>query len=142
MIGNAAFQAQYAKEASESDFHRFYLKIFPSENLETMTLLTACLEVACNSDAGLRDYGAEFIQEFVKGSTDGARNTLSLPKRLFNLMTSPSSTNRFRAYLMLLNVSFFQRGISSEMSEVDHPSIGTHSGLSYNAPTLCDSWED
>lgn len=182
MIGNAAFQAQYTKEASESDFHKLYLKIFPvmlrlaidpdqvardmyrllysqiihwltnnaqSENLETMALLTTCLEAACNSDAGLRDYGAECIQEFVKWSikqssrsTDGARNIKSLIKRLYNLMTSPSSTNRFGASLVFNRIYRLFREesvlvneytieilgqlfVSLKMSEVDHPSIGT-----------------
>lgn len=182
MIGNAAFQAQYTKEASESDFHKLYLKIFPvmirlaidpdqvardmyrllytqiihwltnnaqSENLETMALLTTCLEAACNTDAGLRDYGAECIQEFVKWSikqssrsTDGARNIKSLLKRLYNLMTSPSSTNRFGASLVFNRIYRLFREeavlvneyaieilgqlfVSLKMSEVDHPSIGT-----------------
>lgn len=182
MIGNAAFQAQYTKEASESDFHKIYLKIFPvmirlaidpdqvardmyrllyfqtihwltnnaqSENLETMALLSTCLEAACNTDAGLRDYGAECIQEFVKWSikqssrsTDGARNIKSLLKRLYNLMTSPSSTNRFGASLVFNRIYRLFREesvlvneytieilgqlfVSLKMSEVDHPSIGT-----------------
>lgn len=120
-----------------------------SENPETMALLTTCLEAACNTDAGLRDYGAECIQEFVKWSikqtsrsTDAAMNIKSLLKRLYNLMTSPSSTNRFGASLVFNRIYRLFREesvlvheytleilgqlfISLKMSESDHPSIGT-----------------
>ncbi|KAI8057472.1 hypothetical protein BDF21DRAFT_319929, partial [Thamnidium elegans] len=120
-----------------------------SENPETMALLTTCLEAACNTDAGLRDYGAECIHEFVKWSikqtsrsSDAAMNIKSLLKRLYNLMTSPNSTNRFGASLVFNRIYRLFREesvlvneytleilgqlfISLKMSETDHPSIGT-----------------
>lgn len=182
MIGNAATKARDSKTATESDFHKLYLHVFPvmlrlaidpdqvardmyrllfsqiihwltnnmySENPETIALLQTCLEAACNTDVGRRDYAAECIQEFVKWSikqssrsTDAATNISSLLKRLYNLMSNPSPTKRFGASLVFNRVYrlFRQEAslvskytleilghlfVSLKMAEVDHPSIGT-----------------
>lgn len=120
-----------------------------SENPETMALLQTCLDAACSADAGLRDYGAECIREFVKWSikqtsrsTDGAMNIKSLLKRLYNLMSNSNSTKRlgaalvfnriyrlFREESVLVNEYTLeilgQLFLSLKLAEADHPSIGT-----------------
>ncbi|KAI8352478.1 hypothetical protein EDC96DRAFT_546617 [Choanephora cucurbitarum] len=120
-----------------------------SENTETVTLLQALLEASCSTDAGLRDYGAECIQEFVKWSikqtsrsSEGADNIRSLLRRLYNLMASPSVSKRFGAALVFNRiyrlfreeeklVKIFtieilgQLFLSLKIAENDHPSVGT-----------------
>ena len=120
-----------------------------SENPETMALLQTCLDAACSKDAGLREYGAECIQEFVKWSikqtsrsTDGAMNIKSLLKRLYNLMSNPNSTKRLGASLVFNHIYRLFREepvlvneytleilgqlfLSLKIAEADHPSIGT-----------------
>ncbi|KAG0763147.1 hypothetical protein G6F62_000892 [Rhizopus arrhizus] len=182
MIGNSALQVKDTKESRESNYHKFYLRLFPImlrlaidpdqvardmyrllnsqvihwftnnahyENPETTALLQACLKAACNSDASLRDYGAECIQEFVKWSikqtsrsTDGAQNIKSLLKRLYNLMSHPSAIQRFGAALVFNRIYRLFREeatlvneytiellgqllLSLKLAHSDHPSIGT-----------------
>jgi hypothetical protein len=120
------------------------------ENPETIALLEACLEAACDTNAGLRDYGADCVQEFAKWSIkqssskskNNPMNIKSLLKRLYNFMTNPNSSKRFGASLVfnriyrlfreeeslieeytleILGQLFF----SLKLSESDHPSIGT-----------------
>ncbi|KAI9251049.1 hypothetical protein BY458DRAFT_444504 [Sporodiniella umbellata] len=119
------------------------------ENPETTALLKSCLHAACDSDASLREYGAECIQEFVRWSikqtsrsTDGAQNIKSLLKRLYNLMSHPSSTQRLgstlvfnRIYRLFREESTLvseytiellgQLFLSLKLADSDHPSIGT-----------------
>jgi DNA-dependent protein kinase catalytic subunit len=182
MIGNSAFQAKTTQKATESLYHKFYLRVFPvmlrlaidpdqiaremyqllysqiihwltnnahAENPETIELLQTFLDAACSTDAGLRDYGAECIQEFVKWSikqttrsTDATHNIKSLITRLYNLMVNPSASKRFGASLIfnhiyrlfreeasLVNLYTFeilgQLLVSLKIAEADHPSIGT-----------------
>lgn len=182
MIGNSAFQAKTTQQASESLYHKFYLRVFPvmlrlaidpdqiaremyqlfysqiihwltnnahAENPETIELLQTFLDAACSTDAGLRDYGAECIQEFVKWSikqttrsADATHNIKSLITRLYNLMANPSASKRFGASLIfnhiyrlfreeasLVNLYTFeilgQLLVSLKIAEADHPSIGT-----------------
>lgn len=182
MIGNSALQVKDTKESSESNYHQFYLRLFPImlrlaidpdqvardmfrllnsqvihwftnnahyENPETTALLQACLKASCSSDASLRDYGAECIQEFVKWSikqtsrsTDGAQNIKSLLKRLYNLLSHPSAIQRFGAALVFNRIYRLFREeatlvneytiellgqllLSLKLAHSDHPSIGT-----------------
>ncbi|KAI8641990.1 hypothetical protein BD408DRAFT_483034 [Parasitella parasitica] len=124
-----------------------------ADNPETIALLQSLLDASCDTDAGLRDYGAECIQEFVvwsikqtSRSTDGAQNIKSLLKRLYNLMASSSASKRFGASLVfnriyrqfreesaLVDEYTFeilgQLFLSLKMAEVDHPSIGTRAQI-------------
>lgn len=182
MLGSNALQIKDTKESKESNYHEFYLRLFPImlrlaidpdqvprdmfrllnsqiihwftnnahyENPETTALLKSCLQAVCNSDASLRDYGAECIQEFVKWSikqtsrsTDGAQNIKSLLKRLYNLMSHPSSIQRFGASLVFNRIYRLFREeptlvneytiellgqlfLSLKLADSDHPSIGT-----------------
>ncbi|KAI8877666.1 hypothetical protein K501DRAFT_306200, partial [Backusella circina FSU 941] len=78
------------------------------ENPETIALLEVCLEAACDTNAGLRDYGADCVQEFTKWSIkqsssklkNNPMNMKSLLKRLYNFMANPNSSKRFGASLV------------------------------------------
>lgn len=120
-----------------------------ADTIITTTLSKALLEAAYNTDAGLRDYGAECLHEFVKWSikhssrsTDAVHNIKSLLRRLYNLMDSPSPSKRFGAALVfnriyrlfreeasLVNMYTFEilghLFHSLQIAEADHPSIGT-----------------
>lgn len=120
-----------------------------ADNPETLALLQSLLDASCDTDAGLRDYGATCICEFVKWSikqttrsTDGAQNIKSLLKRLYNLMASSSASKRFGASLVFNRIYqqfreehtlvdeytieiLGQLFLSLKMAEADHPSIGT-----------------
>ncbi|CEP16992.1 hypothetical protein [Parasitella parasitica] len=124
-----------------------------ADNPETIALLQSLLDASCDADAGLRDYGAECIQEFViwsikqtSRSTDGAQNIKALLKRLYNLMASSSASKRFGASLVfnriyrqfreesaLVDEYTFeilgQLFLSLKMAETDHPSIGTRAQI-------------
>ncbi|KAI8079021.1 uncharacterized protein B0P05DRAFT_470219, partial [Gilbertella persicaria] len=142
-IAREMFQALYAQVI------HWLTNNAQSENNETIALLQALLEASCSSDAGLRDYGAECIQEFVKWSikqtsrsTDSAHNIRSLLRRLYNLMTSPSTSKRFGASLVFNRIYRLFREepvlvnsytleilgqlfVSLKIAESDHPSVGT-----------------
>ncbi|KAL9555838.1 hypothetical protein MBANPS3_002175 [Mucor bainieri] len=120
-----------------------------ADNPETLALLQSLLDASCDTDAGLREYGAECIREFVawsikqtSRSTDGAQNIKSLLKRLYNLMASSSASKRFGASLVFNRIYrqfreeralvdeytieiLGQLFLSLKMAEADHPSIGT-----------------
>ncbi|GAN09060.1 DNA-dependent protein kinase catalytic subunit isoform 1 [Mucor ambiguus] len=120
-----------------------------ADNPETLALLQSLLDASCDTDAGLREYGAECIREFVawsikqtSRSTDGAQNIKSLLKRLYNLMASSSASKRFGASLVFNRIYrqfreehtlvdeytieiLGQLFLSLKMTEADHPSIGT-----------------
>lgn len=120
-----------------------------ADNPETLTLLQSLLDASCDTDAGLREYGAECIREFVtwsikqtSRSTDGAQNIKSLLKRLYNLMASSSASKRFGASLVFNRIYrqfreeralvdeytieiLGQLFLSLKIAEADHPSIGT-----------------
>lgn len=124
-----------------------------ADNPETLALLQSLLDASCDADAGLRDYGAECIQEFViwsikqtSRSTDGAQNIKSLLKRLYNLMSSSSASKRFGASLVFNRIYrqfreepalvdeytieiLGQLFLSLKMAEADHPSIGTRAQI-------------
>ena len=121
------------------------------ENPETIALLQACLDAACSSDAGLRDCGANCIQEFVSWSIrqqqssrskdSSAMNIKSVLKRLYNLASNPSSRQRLGACIIFnriyrtlreedVLVNEFTLEIlywiffSLKLAEEDHPLIG------------------
>ncbi|KAF1799211.1 hypothetical protein FB192DRAFT_1333067 [Mucor lusitanicus] len=120
-----------------------------ADNPETLALLQSLLDASCDTDAGLREYGAECIREFVawsikqtSRSTDGAQNIKSLLKRLYNLMASSSASKRYGASLVFNRIYrqfreeralvdeytieiLGQLFLSLKMAEADHPSIGT-----------------
>ncbi|KAI8973301.1 hypothetical protein BDF20DRAFT_642731 [Mycotypha africana] len=182
MVGNSAFTPRKSKRSEESDYHKFYSRLFPVmlnlaidadqvtrdmfrvlnsqvihwltnnahyENPETIVLLHTLLDAACQTDAGLREYSAKCIQEFVEWSikqtprtTDSVHNIRSLLKRLYNLMASPNASKRFGAALVFNNMYRFFREeetlvnmytfeilgqlfLNLKIAEVDHPSIGT-----------------
>lgn len=116
---------------------------------DPIILSKALLKAAYDTDAGLRDYGADCLHEFVKWSikhsprsTDAIHNIKSLLRRLYNLMDSPSSSKRFGAALVfnriyrifreepsLVNTYTFEilghLFYSLQVAEADHASIGT-----------------
>lgn len=119
------------------------------ENPETIALLQTCLDAACDSNAALRDYGADCIQEFVKWSIkqtsiqakENPMNIKSLLKRLYNMASNPSSMQRlgaaiifnriyriFREEASLVDEFTFEllywMFFSLRLAEDDHPSIG------------------
>ena len=119
------------------------------ENPETMVLLQTCLDAACSVNAGLRDYGAECVQEFVSWSIKqtsgqvrvGPMNVKSLLKRLYNFMSNPSTTKRLGASLIFNRIYtifreeerlvdeftlevLYRLFFSLRLAEEDHPSIG------------------
>ncbi|KAK4516378.1 uncharacterized protein ATC70_011349 [Mucor velutinosus] len=124
-----------------------------ADNPETLTLLQSLLDASCDTDAGLREYGADCIREFVtwsikqtSRSTDGAQNIKSLLKRLYNLMASPSAAKRYGASLVFNRIYrqfreeralvdeytieiLGQLFLSLKMAEADHPSIGTRNQI-------------
>lgn len=120
------------------------------ENLETIALLHTCLDAACSTNAALRDYGAECLQEFVKWSIkqtvaradEGPMNVKSVLKRLYNLASNPSASQRLGASLIFNRIYRIFREeqtlvdeftlellywlfFSLRLAEDDHPSIGT-----------------
>ncbi|KAI9491166.1 hypothetical protein BDB00DRAFT_874560 [Zychaea mexicana] len=122
------------------------------ENPETVALLQACIDAACSTDAGLRDYGADCIQEFALWSirqqdASGTRenspmNIKSLLKRVYNLASNPSSRQRLGACIIFNRIyrTFREEDalvneftlellywifFSLKLAEEDHPLIGT-----------------
>ncbi|KAI8384548.1 uncharacterized protein BYT42DRAFT_493256, partial [Radiomyces spectabilis] len=120
------------------------------ENPETIALLQTCLDAACDTNAALRDYGADCLQQFVKWSikqtsqraVQGPMNIKSLLKRLRNLSSNPSSSKRLGAALIFNRIYRIIREeetvideytfeilhdflFSLRLAEQDHPSIGT-----------------
>ncbi|KAI8145657.1 hypothetical protein BJV82DRAFT_554475 [Fennellomyces sp. T-0311] len=121
------------------------------ENPETMALLDTCIDAACSTDAGLRDYGADCIQEFVtwsiKQQSMSRKNTSpgnikSLLKRLYNYASNPSSKQRLGACIIFNRIyrTFREEDalvseftfelmywifFSLKLAEDDHPLIGT-----------------
>ncbi|KAI8354648.1 hypothetical protein BD560DRAFT_455990 [Blakeslea trispora] len=142
-IARDMFQALYAQVIHWLTNNAQY------ENRETIALLQALLDASCNTEAGLRDYGAECIQEFVKWSikqtsrsSEGADNIRSLLRRLYNLMISPSISKRLGAALVFNRIYRLFREeeklvktftieilgqlfLSLKIAENDHPSVGT-----------------
>ncbi|KAF9439193.1 hypothetical protein BGZ76_009365 [Entomortierella beljakovae] len=78
------------------------------ENPETIALLNACMDAACDTLGPLRDYGAECLGEFVKwsikqtsSSSSGSVNVKSLLKRIYNLASHSNPTKRLGASLIV-----------------------------------------
>ncbi|KAF9116341.1 hypothetical protein BGX27_003334 [Mortierella sp. AM989] len=79
------------------------------ENPETIALLNACMDAACDTLGPLRDYGAECLGEFVKwsikqtstSSSSGSVNIKSLLKRIYNLASHSNPTKRLGASLIV-----------------------------------------
>ncbi|KAI9317521.1 hypothetical protein BX666DRAFT_1633731 [Dichotomocladium elegans] len=118
------------------------------ENSETICLLTTCLNAACGTDSGLRDYAADCVREFVRWSlkqvTDESSpmNIRSLLKRLYLLLSNPSARQRLGA-CMIFNRIYREYGKRDELideylleifyhlffclklGEDDHPLVGT-----------------
>ncbi|KAG0234361.1 hypothetical protein BGX31_004586 [Mortierella sp. GBA43] len=94
------------------------------ENPETIALLNACMEAACDTLGPLRDYGAECLGEFVKwsikqtstSSSSGPVNVKSLLKRVYNLASHTSPAKRLGASLI---VNRIYRVFREEASLVD-----------------------
>ncbi|KAI9262204.1 hypothetical protein BDA99DRAFT_438520 [Phascolomyces articulosus] len=122
------------------------------ENPETIALLKACIDATCSTDAGLRDYGADCMQEFVlwsirqqQGSRtkeSSAMNIKSVLKRIYNLASNPSSRQRLGACIIFNRIyrTFREEDalvneftlellywlfFSLKLAEDDHPLIGT-----------------
>ncbi|KAG0303333.1 hypothetical protein BGZ98_006787, partial [Dissophora globulifera] len=89
------------------------------ENPETIALLNACMDAACDTLGPLRDYGAECLGEFVKwsikqistSSSTGPVNVKSLLKRIYNLASHSNPTKRLGASLI---VNRIYRGFREE----------------------------
>ncbi|KAG0024840.1 hypothetical protein BGZ80_003699 [Entomortierella chlamydospora] len=79
------------------------------ENPETIALLNACMDAACDTLGPLRDYGAECLGEFVKwsikqsstSSSSGSVNVKSLLKRIYNLASHSNPAKRLGASLIV-----------------------------------------
>ncbi|KAF9205542.1 hypothetical protein BGZ49_003876 [Haplosporangium sp. Z 27] len=79
------------------------------ENPETIALLNACMDAACDTLGPLRDYGAECLGEFVKWSikqtsastSSGPVNVKSLLKRIYNLASHSNPVKRLGASLIV-----------------------------------------
>ncbi|KAF9360313.1 hypothetical protein BGX34_007846, partial [Mortierella sp. NVP85] len=79
------------------------------ENPETIALLNACMDAACDTLGPLRDFGVECLGEFVKwsikqtstSSSSGPVNVKSLLKRVYNLTTHASAAKRLGASLIV-----------------------------------------
>ncbi|KAF8937820.1 hypothetical protein BGZ58_002088 [Dissophora ornata] len=79
------------------------------ENPETIALLNACMDAACDTLGPLRDYGADCLGEFVKwsikqsstSSSMGSVNVKSLLKRIYNLASHSNPTKRLGASLIV-----------------------------------------
>ncbi|KAG0180275.1 hypothetical protein DFQ29_000972 [Apophysomyces sp. BC1021] len=120
------------------------------ENPETIALLQTCIDASCSTNAGLRDYGADCIQEFTKWSikqtkaqeSEGPLNVKSLLKRIYNLASHSNPTKRLGASIIFNRIYRIFREedalvdeftlellqklfLSLRLAENDHPSIGT-----------------
>ncbi|KAF7728428.1 hypothetical protein EC973_006106 [Apophysomyces ossiformis] len=120
------------------------------ENPETIALLQTCIDAACSANAGLRDYGADCIQEFTKWSikqskaqeNEGPLNIKSLLKRIYNLASHPNPIKRLGASIIFNRLYRIFREeatlvdeftlellhklfLSLRLAENDHPSMGT-----------------
>ncbi|KAG0369575.1 hypothetical protein BGZ54_009551 [Gamsiella multidivaricata] len=79
------------------------------ENPETIALLNACMDAACDTLGPLRDYGAECLGEFVKwsikqtsgSSSSSSVNVKSLLKRIYNLASHSNPAKRLGAALIV-----------------------------------------
>ena len=81
------------------------------ENQETVTLLSSCLDAVCSEDSGLRSYGAECVNEFVKWTIkqqsvkqESPLNVRSLLKRLYNMTSHPSAMQRLGACMVFNHI--------------------------------------
>ncbi|KAF9954135.1 hypothetical protein BGZ65_004221, partial [Modicella reniformis] len=120
------------------------------ENPETIALLNACMDAACDTLGPLRDYGAECLGEFVKwsikqtssSSSSGPMNVKSLLKRVYNLASHSSTAKRLGASLIVNRIYRVFREeaplvdqftvellywilFSLRLAEADHTGLGT-----------------
>ncbi|KAJ3092198.1 hypothetical protein HK102_009852 [Quaeritorhiza haematococci] len=149
MIGKSAHRAKDATK--EVKLIHWLTRNSKYENVETMAMLTTCLDAVSSTNGPLRDFGADCAAEFLKYSIkqttakeqeENPMNAKSLFKRLYLFCQHSSSNKRFGAALVFNRIYAIFREeeslvdqfafeilyyllFSLKLSDGDNPALGT-----------------